>query len=57
MVLDLGLADMSGFTLLEQIKNDPALQELPIIIYTGKELSPPRRRSCGATPRPSSSRT
>ncbi|HEV2145873.1 MAG TPA: HAMP domain-containing protein, partial [Longimicrobiaceae bacterium] len=39
MVLDLGLAEMSGFTLLERIKNDPAVQELPIIIYTGKDLS------------------
>ncbi|HEX2187281.1 MAG TPA: response regulator [Longimicrobiaceae bacterium] len=40
MVLDLGLADMSGFTLLERIKNDPSVQELPIIVYTGKDLSP-----------------
>jgi CheY-like chemotaxis protein/HAMP domain-containing protein/signal transduction histidine kinase len=40
MVLDLGLEEMSGFTLLERIKNDPAAQDLPIIIYTGKELSP-----------------
>ncbi|MEW5929373.1 MAG: HAMP domain-containing protein [Gemmatimonadota bacterium] len=40
MVLDLGLAEMSGFALLEQIKNDPRVQELPIIIYTGKDLSP-----------------
>jgi CheY-like chemotaxis protein len=39
MVLDLGLAEMSGFTLLERIKNEPATQEMPIIIYTGKELS------------------
>jgi CheY-like chemotaxis protein/HAMP domain-containing protein/GAF domain-containing protein len=39
MVLDLGLAGMSGFSLLEKVKNDPSLQELPIIIYTGKELS------------------
>jgi CheY-like chemotaxis protein/HAMP domain-containing protein/GAF domain-containing protein len=39
MVLDLGLAEMSGFALLEQIKNDPRVQELPIIIYTGKDLS------------------
>ena len=39
MVLDLGLADMSGFNLLEKIRSDPALQDLPIIIYTGKELS------------------
>jgi CheY-like chemotaxis protein len=40
MVLDLGLADMSGFTLLEMIKNDPSVQELPIIVYTGKDLLP-----------------
>jgi CheY-like chemotaxis protein len=39
VVLDLGLRDMSGFTLLETIKTNPALQNLPVIIYTGKELS------------------
>jgi CheY-like chemotaxis protein len=42
MVLDLGLkaGDMSGFDLLEKVKSDPDKQDLPIIIYTGKELSP-----------------
>lgn len=39
MVLDLGLPDMSGFALIEQIKLEPKLLKLPIIIYTGKELS------------------
>ncbi|MHC0063877.1 response regulator [Nostoc sp. UIC 10890] len=39
MVLDLGLPDMSGFTLIEQIKLEPRLLKLPIIVYTGKELS------------------
>ncbi|HEY0810040.1 MAG TPA: response regulator, partial [Longimicrobiales bacterium] len=39
VVLDLGLRDMSGFTLLETIKTNPSLQDLPVIIYTGKELS------------------
>jgi CheY-like chemotaxis protein len=39
MVLDLGLHDMSGFELLEKVKSDPARQDLPIIVYTGKELS------------------
>jgi CheY-like chemotaxis protein len=39
MVLDLGLPDMTGFQLLERIKEDADLRELPIIIYTGKELS------------------
>ena len=41
MVLDLGLeGDLDGFQLLETIKSDPAMKELPIIIYTGKELTP-----------------
>ena len=39
MVVDLGLRDMSGFDLLERVKQDPAMQEMPIIIYTGKELT------------------
>jgi CheY-like chemotaxis protein/signal transduction histidine kinase len=43
MVLDLGLhkgGTMSGFDLLEKVKSDPDNHDLPIIIYTGKELSP-----------------
>jgi CheY-like chemotaxis protein/signal transduction histidine kinase len=42
MVLDLGLANdgMSGFDLLEKVKSDPENHDLPIIIYTGKDLSP-----------------
>ncbi|MCE3203906.1 response regulator [Paenibacillus sonchi] len=39
MVLDLGLSDISGFGLLEQIKTNRKLQTLPVIIYTGKDLS------------------
>lgn len=39
MVLDLGLPDGSGLELIEEIKKDPGLVNLPIIIYTGKELS------------------
>ncbi len=39
IVLDLGLPDMSGFELIEQIKQEPSLLKLPIIIYTGKELN------------------
>ncbi|MEP6493463.1 MAG: HAMP domain-containing protein [bacterium] len=40
MVLDLGLSDgTDGFQLLETVKSDSKMQELPIIIYTGKELS------------------
>jgi len=41
MVLDLGLAGgTDGFGLLEKVKSDPSMNEIPIIIYTGKSLSP-----------------
>jgi CheY-like chemotaxis protein len=39
MVLDLGLSGEDGFELLERVKSDPQMRELPIIIYTGKDLS------------------
>ncbi|MEK0313392.1 response regulator [Cohnella sp. 56] len=39
MVLDLGLTDISGFELLEQVKTNRKLQTLPVIIYTGRDLS------------------
>jgi signal transduction histidine kinase/CheY-like chemotaxis protein/CHASE3 domain sensor protein len=39
MVLDLGLPDMDGFELLELIKKEENGESLPIIIYTGKEIS------------------
>jgi CheY-like chemotaxis protein/HAMP domain-containing protein len=39
MVLDLGLSDMSGFELLEELRTRGHLAHLPVIIYTGRELS------------------
>jgi CheY-like chemotaxis protein len=39
VVLDLKLPGMSGFQLIDQIKNRSATRRLPIIVYTGKELS------------------
>ena len=38
-VLDLRLPDMSGFDLLEAIRDDPPLSDLPVVVFTGKELS------------------
>ncbi len=38
IVLDLGLKDISGFELLEQIKSNEKFADLPIIIYTGRDL-------------------
>ena len=39
VVLDLGLSDISGFDLLEKINEDNKISDIPIIIYTGKELT------------------
>jgi len=39
MILDLGLKDMTGFELLRRIRNDGVAGRLPIIVYTGRELS------------------
>ena len=39
MVLDLKLSGTSGFTLLERLKKRGDLDALPVIVYTGKELT------------------
>jgi HAMP domain-containing protein/CheY-like chemotaxis protein/signal transduction histidine kinase len=39
MVVDLKLPDMSGFDLIEKIQKDLGRADLPIIVYTGKELT------------------
>jgi CheY-like chemotaxis protein len=38
VVLDLRLPDMSGFELLEKIHAEPALAQIPVVVFTGKEL-------------------
>jgi len=38
-VLDLRLPDMTGFELLDKIQNEPALRNLPIIVFIGKDLN------------------
>jgi HAMP domain-containing protein/signal transduction histidine kinase/DNA-binding response OmpR family regulator len=39
VVLDLRLPDMSGFDLLEKIHVEPEVREVPVVVYTGKDLS------------------
>jgi HAMP domain-containing protein/CheY-like chemotaxis protein/signal transduction histidine kinase len=39
VVLDLKLPDMSGFEVLERIREDEELAELPVVVFTGRELS------------------
>jgi HAMP domain-containing protein/CheY-like chemotaxis protein/predicted transcriptional regulator len=38
-VLDLRLPDMSGFEVLEALRGDDSLSDLPVIVFTGRELS------------------
>jgi CheY-like chemotaxis protein len=39
VVLDLRLPDITGFELLEKLSTDPALADVPVIVFTGRELS------------------
>jgi len=39
VVLDLRLPDMSGFEVLDQIRNDASLSNVPVVVFTGRELS------------------
>lgn len=39
VVLDMGLPDISGYDLLEKIKTSEEYGDIPVIIYTGKDLS------------------
>ncbi|MGH7952432.1 MAG: response regulator, partial [Limisphaerales bacterium] len=37
-VLDLRLPDMNGYALLEKMQNEPGLRDVPVVVFTGKEL-------------------
>jgi len=39
VVLDLRLPDMSGFEVLEHMREDAALCDVPVVVFTGRELS------------------
>ncbi|HWJ28354.1 MAG TPA: response regulator, partial [Flavisolibacter sp.] len=39
VIIDLGLPDMSGFDFLEKIKGDSQLNRIPVVVYTGRDLT------------------
>jgi HAMP domain-containing protein/signal transduction histidine kinase/CheY-like chemotaxis protein len=43
VVLDLRLPDMNGFELLEKVHAEPALASVPVVVFTGKDLSEDER--------------
>ncbi|HEX4183587.1 MAG TPA: response regulator, partial [Caulobacteraceae bacterium] len=40
VVLDLRLPDMSGFEVLERLRDDGSLADTPVVVFTGRELTP-----------------
>lgn len=40
VVLDLSLPDMTGFEVLEKMRDDDQIAEVPVVVFTGRELSP-----------------
>jgi HAMP domain-containing protein/signal transduction histidine kinase/DNA-binding response OmpR family regulator len=39
VVLDLKLPDMTGFDLLDELQREPTLKDVPVVVFTGKDLS------------------
>ncbi len=39
-LVDLGLPDMSGFELIERVREELGLNDLPVIVHTGRDLKP-----------------
>ncbi len=40
IVLDLRLPDISGLEVLHRLRDDEKLKDIPVVVFTGKELSP-----------------
>ncbi|MEA4908081.1 MAG: GAF domain-containing protein [Anaerolineaceae bacterium] len=40
IILDLFMPDVNGFTILERLRTDPQVRNIPVIVLTGAELSP-----------------
>jgi PAS domain S-box-containing protein len=44
MVLDIGLPDGNGFNVVDWLRQNKTLSHLPLVVYSGRELSPTERR-------------
>nr|WP_272955429.1 response regulator [Pedococcus badiiscoriae] len=44
LVLDLGLPDIDGYAVVEAMRREDRLRSLPLLVYTGSQLSPDDKR-------------
>ena len=44
IVLDLFMPEIDGFTILEQMRRDPKLRNIPVIVITGADLTGEQRK-------------
>ena len=47
IVLDLAMPEMSGFEVLDRLKEDPATMEIPVVVLTSKTLTDEEQRAEG----------
>lgn len=47
IILDLYLPDINGFTVLEKLASDKTLSHIPVIVFTGHEVSPAEMAQMG----------
>ena len=48
IVLDLRLPDMTGFEWLDKVQAQPELANIPVVVFTGKDLSPDEQKKLHA---------
>ncbi|HEY7066120.1 MAG TPA: response regulator [Chloroflexota bacterium] len=44
IILDLMMPDMDGFEVLERLRADPRTLQVPVVVFSGKELTPDEKR-------------
>jgi len=45
LVLDIGLPDGDGFNVVDWLRQHESLAQLPLVVYSGRDLSPAERRN------------